>query len=133
MNIMSSSSSSFQFYERAPTTYETILATKGIDINPFTLDDWLAYNGGYYDGCDLIWASIDAFGVTSFQGMETADEEAICNGLAQGHGIIANVNNGGHWVLLTACAGNGVFYVNDPGYDRQTYTMGEILMEAVYH
>ena len=110
-----------------------ILATKGVDINPSSLDDWLSNNGGYYDGCDLLWGSIDAFGVTRFQGLETADEGAICNGLAQGHGIVANVNNGGHWVLLTGCLGGGVFTVNDPGFNRDTYGMWEIVMEAVYH
>jgi hypothetical protein len=35
------------------------------------------------------------------QGVEVANEQEICNGLSQGHGIVANVNNGGHWVLLT--------------------------------
>ncbi len=71
--------------------------------------------------------------MTKFQGIETARESAICSGLSNKHGIIANVNGGGHWVLLTGCAGNGVFYVNDPGYSRTTYKMSEILKEAVYH
>ncbi len=110
-----------------------ILATKGININPSSLDDWLSNNGGYANGCDLIWRSIDAYGVTSFQGIEFADESAICNGLAQGHGIVANVNNGEHWVLLTGCLGGGVFTVNDPAFSRTTYGIWEILMEAVYH
>lgn len=110
-----------------------MLATKGVDVNPSSLDDWLSNNGGYFDGCGLLWATVDAFGVTSFQGLETADEGAICNGLAQGHGIIANVNNGEHWVLLTGCLGGGVFTVNDPAFARDTYGMWEIVMEAVYH
>lgn len=117
----------------AMTSTAMILATKGVNINPSSLDDWLSNNGGYFNGCELIWGSIDAFGVTSFQGLENADEGAICNGLAQGHGIVANVNNGEHWVLLTGCAGNGVFYVNDPAFNRDTYGIWEILMEAVYH
>jgi hypothetical protein len=110
-----------------------ILATKGVGVNPSSLDDWLSNNGGYYDGCDLIWASIDAYGVTTFQGFQTADEGAICNGLSQGHGIVANVNNGEHWVLLTGCLGGGVFTVNDPAFARDTYGIWEIVMEAVYH
>ncbi len=76
---------------------------------------------------------MDAWGATSFQGIEQASESDICNGLAANHGIIANVNGGGHWVLLTGCAGGGVFYVNDPYYSRSTYSMSEILQEAVYH
>ena len=110
-----------------------ILATKGVNVDPSSLDDWLSNNGGYFNGCELIWGSIDAFGVTSFQGLETADEGSICNGLAQGHGIVANVNNGEHWVLLTGCLGGGVFTVNDPAFARDTYGIWEILMEAVYH
>ena len=110
-----------------------MLATKGVGVNPSSLDIWLSDNGGYYDGCDIIWGYADAFGVTSFQGMETAAESDICNGLSQGHGIIANVNNGGHWVLLTACLGGGVFAVNDPAGVRTTYNFYEILVEAVYH
>jgi hypothetical protein len=117
----------------AMTSVAMILQTKGAGQDPASLNDWLTNNGGYMDGCGIYWGTVDAFGVTSFQGIETADEDAICNGLNNGHGIVANVNNGGHWVLLTACAGNGVFYANDPGWGTPTYTMGEILMEAVYH
>jgi hypothetical protein len=117
----------------AMSSVAMILNTKGTGHDPGSLNSWLKSNGGYASGCNIIWASVDAFGVTSFQGIETADESAICNGLSQGHGIVANVHNGGHWVLLTACAGNGVFYVNDPGYSTTTYTMADIVQEAVYH
>jgi hypothetical protein len=117
----------------AMSSVAMMLATKGVSVDPSSLDIWLTNNGGYVYGCDIIWAMVDAFGATSFQGIEVADESAICNGLASMHGIIANVNGGSHWVLLTGCAGNGVFYVNDPGYSRSTYSMSEILQEAVYH
>jgi hypothetical protein len=110
-----------------------MLATKGIDVNPSTLDIWLSDNGGYYDGCGLLWAYADAFGVTSFQGLLYISEAEICDGLSVGHGIIANVNNGEHWVLLTACLGGGVFAVNDPAAFKSTYSIDEILMEAVYY
>ena len=71
--------------------------------------------------------------MTTFRGIQRASESEICNGLSLGHGIVANVNNGGHWVLLTGCKGGGVFTVNDPGYSRTTYSMSEISQEAVYH
>lgn len=115
------------------TSVAMMLATKGVSIDPSSLDIYLSNNGGYSGGCDIIWGRADDFGVTTFQGLEDANEEEICNGLSQGHGIIANVNNGGHWVLLTGCAGNGVFYVNDPGYNRDTYSIWDISIEAVYH
>ena len=116
----------------AMSSVAMILQTKGASNDPGSLNSWLQNNGGYANGCDIYWGSVDAFGVTSFQGIEQASESEICNGLSAGHGIVANVNGGGHWVLLTGCAG-GVFYVNDPGYDRTTYSMSEILQEAVYH
>ena len=96
-----------------------ILATKGVSQNPGSLDAWLTQNGGYANGCDIYWytlfllcqdlciliichrGSVDAFGVTHFVGIQQANENEICNGLAAGHGIVANVNGGGHWVLLT--------------------------------
>jgi len=117
----------------AMSSVAMLLNTKGVGQNPGTFNTWLTGNGGYAGGCNLVWGKADAFGKTSFQGIETANEAAICSGLKAGHGIVANVNGGGHWVLLTGCRGGGVFDVNDPGYNRATYTMGEILREAVYH
>lgn len=110
-----------------------IIIIKGVSIDPGSLNSWLKNNGGYANGCDIIWSAPDKFGVTSFQGKETASESEICSGVSQGHGIIANVMNGGHYVLITGCAGNGVFYVNDPGFSYTTYTMNDIVVEAVYH
>ena len=116
----------------AMSSMAMMLATRGVGVDPSSLDIWLSDNGGYYNGCELLWGYADAFGVTSFQGKEQADEESICWGLSQGLGIIANVMNGGHWVLLTACLGNGVFAVNDPGFNYDTYTIWDIVEEAVY-
>lgn len=119
-------------YGCAMSSAAMLLATRGVSVDPSSLDIYLSDNGGYVDGCDLIWGRIDDFGVSAFQGMETADESSICWGLSQGHGIIANVRGGSHWVLLTACLGNGVFAVNDPGFDQSTYSIWDIVMEAVY-
>lgn len=117
----------------AMTSVAMMLKTKGVNIDPGSLDVWLTNNGGYASGCNIYWGKVDAFGVTTYMGQQYANENEICTGLSKNHGIIANVNNGGHWVLLTGCAGNGVFYVNDPGYSRTTYKMSEISIEAVYH
>ena len=76
---------------------------------------------------------MDKFGKTSFQGIEKANEATLCAGISAGHGIIANVRGGSHWVLLTGCRGGGVFDVNDPGFNQATYTLGDIVQEAVYH
>jgi len=110
-----------------------MLDTKGVSTNPGAFNSWLKANGGYESGCDIIWATADKYGKTTFQGQEVASESSICTGLAAGHGIIANVRGGTHWVLLTGCRGGGVFDVNDPGFNQATYTLGDILRESVYH
>mmetsp|Transcript_30034 Transcript_30034/g.41248 ORF Transcript_30034/g.41248 Transcript_30034/m.41248 type:complete len:199 (+) Transcript_30034:39-635(+) len=117
----------------AMSSVAMILATKGCSYTPSTLNSWLKSHSGYANGCDIYWGSVDKLGCTAFQAIETASETEICNGLKAGHGIVANVNGGSHWVLLTACLGNGVFAVNDPGYSKTSYTKSEILREAVYH
>jgi hypothetical protein len=116
----------------AMSSVAMIVATRGGNYNPSSLDSWLTKNGGYANGCNIYWGKVDSLGHTKFQAIETATEAEICSGLSKGHGIVANVNGGGHWVLLTKCLGGGVFAVNDPGYSRTTYSMGDILREAVY-
>jgi hypothetical protein len=39
-----------------------MLRTKGVNIDPRTLNQWLKSNGGYANGCDIYWGKIDAFG-----------------------------------------------------------------------
>ena len=117
----------------AMTSVAMILATKGAGKDPSSLNSWLKSHGGYSSGCLINWGSVDALGYTKYMGKQSPTESEICNGLAAGHGLVANVHNGGHWVLLTACAGNGVFYVNDPGYSTTTYKRSDIVDLAVYH
>lgn len=72
----------------------------------------------------IIWASVDAFGATKFQGIQAPSLQQVIDGinacqcvreiwvggchdssdvrlLSYLSGIIANVRGGGHWVLLT--------------------------------
>jgi hypothetical protein len=117
----------------AMSSVAMMLNTKGAGTDPAALNTWLGSHGGYASGCNIVWGSVNAFGKVKYQSMQTASEANICAGLKAGHGIIANVNGGHHWVLLTGCRGGGVFDVNDPGYNRATYSMSDILREAVYH
>jgi len=117
----------------AMSSVAMILRTRGVNVNPDSLNSWLRNNGGYADGCDIVWGSVDRYGKTSFQGIEHADYGTICDGIKAGHGIIANVRDGSHWVLLTGCPSNGVFSVNDPGFSQNTYNFGDVSQEAVYH
>lgn len=117
----------------AMSSVAMILNTKGASKDPGSLNSWLKSNGGYSGGCNINWASVDKLGYTKFQGKQNPTESEICNGLKAGHGLVANVHNGGHWVLLTGCNGNGVFAVNDPGYSTTTYKRSDIVDLAVYH
>jgi hypothetical protein len=39
----------------AMSSVAMMLSTKGAWYNPGTLDSWLTQNGGYANGCDIIW------------------------------------------------------------------------------
>jgi hypothetical protein len=118
----------------AMSSVAMILQTKGAGQNPSTLNSWLKSNGGYSGGCNIVWSSVNAFGKVTYIGKEPgASETDICNGLKAGHGLVANVRNGAHWVLLTGCKGSGVFEVNDPAYSTTTYKKSDIVDLAVYH
>ncbi len=85
---------------------------RGCSKDPGDLNAWLKSNGGYGSGCNIYWGSVDKLGYSTFVGKQDPTYSyttEMCNGLAAGHGLIANVHNGGHWVLLTGCAGNNVF------------------------
>ena len=110
-----------------------MLSHYGTTMNPEQLNTWLIDNDGYEDGDLLVWGSVDTFG-PSFQGIETGvSVEELSNGIAQCHGIIANVRDDTHWVLLTGYAGDDTFYVNDPGFDDSTYAYSDMSQWAVYH
>eukprot|EP01117_Protostelium_nocturnum_P016371 TRINITY_DN6473_c0_g1_i1.p1 TRINITY_DN6473_c0_g1~~TRINITY_DN6473_c0_g1_i1.p1 ORF type:complete len:171 (-),score=38.42 TRINITY_DN6473_c0_g1_i1:68-580(-) len=106
-------------------------AKNGKDWTPGSLNTYLKSHKGY-EGCLLVWEAVNPLGMTykgqSKQSLNNLIKIAEdCNQAA-----IANVRNGGHWVLITGYAGNSTFYVNDPGYNTQTYTYSQMLRESVY-
>ena len=48
-----------------------------------------------------------------------------------GHAVVLNVNNGGHWVLMTGISGTN-FLINDPGFTKSSYTQSEVVGSGVY-
>lgn len=117
----------------------TAMALKGTDINiessssdPQTLNDWLIDNDGY-DNNNLIEGQVplinpdriswpdDAFHSTNDLSFST-----IASYLDKGRVVIANVNDGGHFVLLIGYGDdNDTFYINDPGYTKETYSYSQ--------
>ena len=106
------------------------LAGTGHGYNPSTLNQWLKGHGGYVSGDLFVWASINSLGLV-FQG-KVSNSQIKAN-LDQGKVVICNVNNGGHWVLAYSYSGDNI-NVNDPGYDRSSYSLSQIVdgQNAIY-
>ena len=99
------------------------------DSTPKTLNEWLRNNDGY-SGNNLIETQVplidperifwldDAFHTTN-----DLSFEVVCSYISKGRIVIANVNNGGHFVLLNGYVDDGdTFSVLDPGYNRDSYS-----------
>ena len=103
-----------------------------VAMDPGQLNKWLDTHNGYEDGDLIVWSSVDVLGPT-FIAIENPTSEELQNGINQCHGLIANVMNGEHWVLITGYMGNNNFYVNDPGFDNAYYPYDQMVRVAVYH
>jgi hypothetical protein len=101
----------------------------GSAANPGTLNKWLTKNGGYASGDLFIWDSVKPFGLT-FEGFETVSSTIISKFNAQ-YAVILNVNNGGHYVLMTGVSGSS-FLVNDPGFSKTSYPQSEVVKAGYY-
>lgn len=102
-----------------------------IDSTPKTLNEWLRRNDGYDGSNDLIETQVPLIDPSRIVWPEDAMHktndlsfEVVCSYLDKGRIVIANVNNGGHFVLLTGYSveDGDTFAVNDPGYDRNSYS-----------
>ena len=100
----------------------------GKSINCETFNQYLQDNHGY-SGNAIIWATANRLGVT-YEGQITsisAIKTAVCDNKL----VVLNVKAGGHWVLATGVNGN-TFFVNDPGYQGNTYNGDEVVRASVY-
>ena len=117
----------------AITSVSMFMAYRGYGGNPGTLNSWLRNNGGYASGCLIYWGKPDELGFTSFNGKQNPTYDTVCASVERGNGIIANVNGGGHYVLITSCDGAGNYNVNDPAGRRSSFSHGEVSVFVVYH
>ena len=101
----------------------------GQAANPKTLNVWLRNNGGYVSGNLFVWASVQPFGL-SFVGFASTDADIKAK-FNQGYAVILNVNNGGHYVLMTGSSASG-YSVNDPGFSKTSYTNAEVVKAGYY-
>ena len=101
----------------------------GQSANPGNFNSWLVSNGGYVSGNLFVWGATSKFGL-SFVGF-SSDHNQIRNHFKAGKAVILNVNNGGHFVLMTGISGTN-YLVNDPGFAKTSYTQGEVVKSGIY-
>jgi len=105
-------------------------SVNGQSPNPGTLNSFLRSNGGY-QGSLFIWGSVSRFGLR-YIGQPSSKAE-IAKHICANNVVILNVNRGGHWVLATGVsADRSTFYVNDPGYNRSSYSAGEVGVAGIF-
>ena len=102
----------------------------GAQATPKTLNTFLRNNGGYVSGNLFVWGAVNSFGL-GFVG-KAYNSNDIQNHFRQGRAVILNVNNGGHWVLVTGISGSS-YLVNDPGFARTSYGFGEVSEAGIYN
>lgn len=111
-----------------------MLKTHGVSVNgksadPASLNDYLKSHGGYVSGNLYVWNTIAPLGY-SFQ-TNALNRNQVKSTFDQGAHLFLNVNHGGHWVLMTGYSGD-TLYVNDPGFAKSSYGLGEVAAAGVY-
>lgn len=124
------------------------ISSASVDSTSKTLNQWLRLNDGYDGSNNLIETAVPNIDPTRIAWPEDAMHrendlpyETVASYLEQGRIVIANVDEGGHFVLLTGYSTDGDTFavsrplrhlilssqpslsqVNDPGHDIDTYT-----------
>lgn len=121
------------------------IAIAGKSANPGSLNSWLKANGGYTSGNDLIESVVPkvdprhiSWPADAMHPTNNIPVTHIVEYLKQGRPVIANVMKGRHFVLITGWEASeelqanvrgadlysaiDTLYVNDPGFDRNTYS-----------
>jgi hypothetical protein len=104
-----------------------LLKTNGVDVDPGELNTWLTNNGGYSDGCLLLWNVADDYpGNNNLQyiGSQTYSLATVKDLIDAGNPVILSTNSlitgGDHFVVIKGYNNNGTtasdFVVADPNY-----------------
>ena len=101
----------------------------GATTTPKNFNTWLKHNGGYASGDLFVWGSVSKLGLSFVT--KTSTHSQIESYFKEGKAVILNVNNGGHWVLMTGISTDS-YHVNDPGFDRASYPKSGVVTAAIY-
>lgn len=123
--------------------YGTNILINNNQSNPQQLNNWCKNTPNCYDDSndlsEVVVTQIDPSrifwdDVTSMHRTNDLSFETIISYLQKGRIVIANVNSGHHFVLVTgySTTGDNTYYVNDPGYDRNTYTYSEVVGYRIF-
>jgi hypothetical protein len=120
----------------AMSSTSMVLASFGVNTNPSDLNNWLKANGGDVDQDLILWASVAKYQGKAnleyyFRGAGSLSQAGLAAAVAAGKGVVVNVRNGGHWVLVTGGSGPN-FQVNDPGFSVSSYAYSGMSNFVVY-
>jgi len=106
---------------------------KGDTITPRTLNDWLMRNKGYHciSGIcfNLVLDAPNRIAPTKVKSLGeplTPFMESLVKLVESGFTVLAHVRHQGHFVLVTGFRKPNLFVVQDPDFDKTTYTYEEI-------
>lgn len=111
----------------AVTSVAMVMKYYGINVNPGSLDAWLTNNGGYVNGCDILWTIAANYSnkIQWHQRIDWADWNRIRQELDNGYPVIGHVTSSSfpeHFIVITGYQGS-TFYINDSWDGLQT-TLG---------
>lgn len=92
---------------------------------------WLRSNGGFQGDLFVHGAVSKLKSGYHYEGQQSLSASQAQSYISRGATLIANVNNGGHWVFCHTISGSSCL-VNDPGYARDSYSMSAIVRFAIY-
>lgn len=106
----------------------------GTNFNPGHFANYFTRNGGF-SGNLLVHGVVSRIsGNSSYLGQSALNWAQVNSHLTQGNTLIANVNNGGHWVVVYGVndADKSTVLARDSGVGRTSFRMNEIVRFAIY-
>lgn len=95
------------------------LAGLAQSFNPSILNQWLKAHGGYINGFQFVWSSLNQLGFV-YQGRVTNSQ--IKNQLDQNNVVICSINGGARYVLAYGYSSDNIL-VNDPNGNNVLYPL----------
>lgn len=103
--------------------------------NPGDMARYFNNNGGFVQGGLLVHGTVSKISPrSSYLGQQNLSWDQVNSNLKAGNSLIANVNNGGHWVVVYGVnAGDkSTVLTRDSGAGRTSFKMNEISRFAIY-